>query len=144
MKPLIRPSDRRARSGLTLLEVIVSTAIFLASFTAIVQIMSIGHDSRLSARLNAEAALRSEALMGELVSGIRPLIAESAQQFEGEENWIYDIEIGDGGGESLLQVVVRVRHMVGEQNPNGQFQLVRLMRDPQLFLDAALEAEASE
>ena len=69
------------RSGISLLEVLISTAIFLGALTAILQIMRVGHESRLSARLDAEAALRCESLMGEYVSGILPLKAEAAVPF---------------------------------------------------------------
>ncbi|MEQ9411380.1 MAG: hypothetical protein RIK87_26940 [Fuerstiella sp.] len=141
------PGAHGRRSGLTLLEVLVSTAIFLGALTAILQIMRIGHDSRLSAKLDAEAALRCETVMSEVVSGIRQPTAVSNQVFEGEENWVYSIEVGDGGGTSLLLITVSVSHVIGEQLPNSGFQLTRLMRDPQLFLDAAMsaaEAEAAE
>lgn len=139
-----RQSGLRSRAGLTLLEVLLSTAIFMGALTAIMQLMRIGHDSRLSARLDAEAALRCESLMAELVSGIRPLTPESNAPFEGEENWTYSVNVEAGDGESLLLVSARVDHAVSERLPNSSFQLVRLMRDPQMFLDAAMSASTSE
>ncbi len=132
------------RSGLTLLEVLVSTAIFLGALTAIMQVMRVGHDSRLSARMDAEAALRCETVMGEIVAGIQQPVSVSNQQFEGEENWMYSVEVGDGGCTSLLQVTVHVQYDVGQEYPISQYQLSRLMRDPQLFLDAAMAAEEAE
>lgn len=132
------------RSGLTLLEVLVSTAIFLGALTAIVQIMRLGHDSRLSVKLDSESALRCESLMGECVSGIRPLNDESNQPFEGEVNWRYSVQIDNSDDSGLLTVTVRVEHVIGEQPANSYFQLTRLMRDPQLFLDAAMEAQDAE
>ena len=70
----------------------------------------------------------------------------SNQQFDGDmdENWLYSVEVGDGGGTSLLLVTVRVQYQPGEDIPTSQFQLSRLMRDPQLFLDAAMSAEEAE
>ena len=132
-----------ARRGLTLLEVILATAIFLGALTAILQLMSLGHDSRISAKLDAEAALRCESKMGRLVSGMDELVADS-QPFEDNENWVWTTEINDGGATDLLLISVRVEHAATEQLPNSSFTLVRLMRDPQLFLDAALAASASE
>ncbi|APZ91698.1 hypothetical protein [Fuerstiella marisgermanici] len=145
-----QPPDHRqqhvTRSGLTLLEVLVSTAIFLGALTAIMQVMRVGHDSRLSARMDAECALRCESVMAEIVSGIQQPVAVSNQQFDGDadENWVYSVEVGDGGGTSLLLVTVRVQYSTGEDTPISQFQLSRLMRDPQLFLDAAMSAEDTE
>ena len=135
-----------ARSGITLLEVLLATAIFLAALTAILQIMNVGHDSRLSARLDAEAALRCESLMGEYVSGMSPLVAESKTPFADDTNeeWVYSTVIEDGGGESLLLITVIVEHLVNGEQVNSYFELSRLMRDPQLFLDAALSAAETE
>ena len=140
----------RLRSGITLLEVLVSTAIFLGALTAILQIMRVGHDSRLSARLDAEAVLRCESLMGEYVAGVKPLNAETAVPFpdtegsSGNGQWVYTTEIEDGGGDSLLKITVLVEHVVTERESNAYFQLSRLMRDPQLFLDAAMAAADAE
>lgn len=131
------------RAGITLLEVLISTAIFLGAWTAILQIMSIGHDSRLSARLDAEAALRCESLMGEYVSGIAPLTAEAAQPLSGSTEWRYTTTIEEGGGDSLLKLTVQVEHVVNDR-VSSYFQLSRLMRDPQLFLDAAMAADEAE
>lgn len=133
---------RSPRSGLTLLEVLVSTAIFLGALTAIMDIMHIGHDSRLSARMDAEAAVYCESIMGEIVSGIRPMADESGS-IEDQEYWRYSVTTEDAGGESLVRVNVLVEHAVDDQIPNAYFQLTRLMRDPQLFLDAALTASES-
>jgi len=38
-----------------------------------------------------------------------------------------------------LQVTVMVEHKPGGEEPNAAFTLVRYMRDPQMFLDAALQ-----
>jgi hypothetical protein len=146
-----KSSERRTRglssadrSGITLLEVLLATAIFMGSLTAILQVMRVGHDSRISAKLDSEAALRCESLMGELVSGISPLTSESNQPFTDSENWRYSVTVEEGPGESLLLISVRVEHVIAEQLPNSAFLLVRLMRDPQLFLDAAMAAEEAE
>ena len=124
------------------MEVLVSTAIFLGALTAILQVMRIGHDSRLSARMDAEAALYCESIVGEIVAGIRPM-ADDSGQIEGESYWFYTISTEDGGGESLIRLTVDVEHRVNDQLPAASFQLTRLMRDPQMFLDAALSASES-
>ena len=135
--------QQQNRCGLSLLEVLISTAIFVAALTAIMQIIRVGHDSRLSAKLDAEAILRCESLMAELICGLRPLEAATDQPFEDNEEWVYTVGIEDGGGTSLLMLSARVSHVAGTPTPNSSFQLVRLMRDPQLFLDAAQAAAES-
>lgn len=143
MKTRLRPSQKQHRSGLTLMEVLLSTAIFMGSLTAILGIIQMGHESRLSARLDAEAALRCESLMGEYVSGVAPLTSEAGVPFEDSDEWRYTTTVEDADGESLLKVVVLVQHLAGEQ-VNSYSMLTRMMRDPQLFLDAAMESEAAE
>ena len=136
--------DTTGRSGLTLLEVLLATSIFLGSITAILQIMRVGHDSRISAKLDAEAALRCESLMGEYVSGMSPLADESETPFVDNDQWVYTTTIEDGGGESLLRLTVLVEHKPNGAFPTAYFQLSRLIRDPQLFLDAAMSAADAE
>lgn len=131
------------RSGITLMEVLLATAIFMGSLTAILQIIQMGHESRLSARLDAEAALRCESLMGEYVAGIAPLTGESNQAFEDSTEWQYSTTVEDAGGDGLLKINVLVKHLANGQT-NSYFQLSRFMRDPQLFLDAAMASEAAE
>lgn len=138
-----RQSAHSQRRGITLLEVILATAIFLGALTAILQLMRLGHDSRVSARLDAEAALLCESKMGEYVSGMSDLTSASQANFDDDtlNEWVYSTTIDDGGGESLLLVTVLVEHMMLDESVNSYFQLTRLMRDPQLFLDAALAAD---
>ena len=144
--PSGKTQSQTRRDGITLLEVILATAIFLGSLTAILQLMRLGHDSRISARMEAECALRCESLMGEYVSGIRPLTAESQTPFDDSNGneWTYSTVIDDAEGESLLLITVLVEHMTTDEQVNAYFQLKRMMRDPQLFLDAALAADEAE
>jgi type II secretion system protein I len=133
------------RSGLTLLEVLVSTAIFLGALTAIMQLFALGNQAELMARLDSEAILRCESKMGELICGLEPLNNGTGQQFDdAAPGWTYDVVVDATGTEGLLQVTVTVNHVVGGDLVNSTFTLVRLIRDPQLFLDAAVASESSE
>lgn len=138
-------NSRAARHGLSLLEVLVSVAIFLGALTAIMQILNSGQQSEVSARLRTEAALKCEAKMAEIISGIEEAVSTDQQQFPDDEigNWKWSVEIGSGSVTSLLKITVTVEHMPDGNNPNAAFTLTRYMRDPQLFIDAAL-SEAGE
>lgn len=130
------------RRGITLIEVLVATAIFLGALTAVLGIINLGHESRLSARLEAEAVVRCETVMGEYIAGIREMVA-AKEQFDDDDRWRLTTSVEDADGESLLKIVVTIEHMAGEE-ANAYFQLTRYIRDPQLFLDAALASEESE
>lgn len=131
----------RCRSGLSLLEIIISVAIFMASLAAIMEGLQIGRRSELSARLQSEAVLRCETVMGEIVSGVREASSAEGNPFDDDEtgHWVWAAEVTEAGTTGLLQVTVLVEHRPGGEEPNAAFTLVRFMRDPQLFLDAALQ-----
>ena len=129
------------RRGLSLLEVLISVAIFLGSMTVIMFALNSGQRSEISARLQSEAVLRCEAVMGEIVSGVQDATASEDNPFEDDEtgNWKWNAQVTSAAGNGLLQITVIVEHRPDNGEPNAAFSLVRYMRDPQLFLDAAVE-----
>jgi hypothetical protein len=133
--------QQRSRGGLSLLEIIISVAIFMASLAAIMEGLQIGRRSELSARLQSEAVLRSETVMGEILCGAKEASSAQGNRFDDDEtgNWEWSAEVTEAGTTGLLQVTVLVEHRPGGGEPNAAFTLVRFMRDPQLFLDAALQ-----
>lgn len=80
--------------------------------------------------------------MGELVAGVVELDSSSENPFADDEtgNWTWSSEVNSEPGNGLLEVRVVVEHRPGGGEPNAAFSLVRYVRDPQLFLDAMLEA----
>lgn len=141
----LRATHAETRQAISLLEVLLATAIFSMSLVAILNLMNLGHDSRLSARLDAEATLRCEQIMGELISGYRDMSSETEQAFDDSDEWVYTTTIEDGPGESLLMVTVLVEHQIQNGQNNAYFQITRFIRDPQMFIDAQTSsAESSE
>ena len=142
---LERTIPRNMRRGLSLLEVLLSVAIFLGALTAIMQLLNSGQQSEVSARLKTEAALRCDAKMAEIISGIEEAVSSEDQKFPDDEigNWRWSAEVGSGDVTSLLRITVTVEHLPDGKTPNAAFTLTRYMRDPQLFIDAAL-SEAGE
>jgi general secretion pathway protein I len=128
------------RTGLTLLEVIISVAIFLGGLTAIMQALALGQRSELSARLQSAAVVRAEAVMAEMISGVAELATSAGNRFDDDEtgNWQWSAEVVDAGVTGLLQITVLIEHKPGGEEPNGAFSVMRYVRDPQLFLDANL------
>lgn len=132
---------RRKRAGLSLLEVLISVAIFLGAMTAIIFALNSGQRSEIAARLQSEAVLRCETVMGEIVSGVSEATSSDGNRFADDEEglWQWSAQVTDGGVTGLLQVTVVVEHKPNGDQPNAAFSLVRYMRDPQIFLDAAME-----
>lgn len=132
-----RPPAALHRKGLTLLEILVSTAIMVASLTAIMQLLNVGHNARLSTILDSEAILRCQTIMGELAGGVRPLTSTGESAFEDNDSWIWSATVSDQGSTSLLEVQVTVKHVIAGDQTNSSWSLKRYIRDPQIFLDAA-------
>ncbi len=147
MRRLARIGSRqRARQGLTILEVIISIGIFLASMTIVSQLLGTGSRAAVEARLRSEMALLAESKMGEIVAGIQEMNATSGQDFEDEDTdsaYTWGLEVEEGIQGDLLQVTVTVEHENGQGDVDANFQLSRMMRDPQIWIDAALEAAES-
>jgi general secretion pathway protein I len=138
----LRSGDLKSeRAGLSLLEVLISVAIFLGAMTAIIFALNSGQRSEIAARLQSEAVLRCETVMGEIVSGVSEATSSDGNRFTDDEEglWEWSAQVTDGGVTGLLQVTVVVEHKPNGDQPNAAFSLVRYMRDPQIFLDAAME-----
>lgn len=129
------------RQGLSLLEILLSTAILVASLTAVMQVLNVGYSSRLSAVLDSEAILRCQSIMGEMVSGVRPLMSAGETAFDDNSRWMWSATVSDQGNTSLLEVEVTVKHTIGGDRSNSSWSLKRYVRDPQIFLDAAGDTE---
>lgn len=128
------------RAGLTLLEVLISVAIFLSSLAAIMQLLAIGKRAEMMTRLQTEAVMRCEAKMAEVIAGVQPMDDVTDETLESEESsgtWQFSLMSMDSGTAGLLQVTVTVKYVVGSDTVASS-ELNRYMRDPQIFIDAAL------
>lgn len=134
-------SRQQTRHGFSLLEIVLSVAVFMLGFAGVVTALELGKRSEVGARLQSEAVLRCEAVMGEILSGVSEAASSAGNRFDDDEtgNWQWSANVTDAGTTNLLQVTVIVEHVPGGGEPNASFSLVRYMRDPQIFLDAALE-----
>ncbi|MCH7686058.1 MAG: hypothetical protein IH899_05150 [Planctomycetes bacterium] len=134
-----------SRTGLTLYEVVLSLTLFLGAMVAISQIISIGSRAAVQSRLQTQAILRCESKLSEILAGVEPMESVSNIQFEEETaSWVWSLEIGPGPHEVLLDLTVSVTHISQDGNPDSTFSLHRLVRDPQLFVDAAEAAAEAE
>jgi Tfp pilus assembly protein PilV len=126
---------------LSLLEVLLSLLVFVVTLAAIGQLYFTGVNGALRARLQTEAILRAETVLGELLGGVLEFESVGEARFEDDPNWTYTIDISTGPAVDLFQVDVRVDR-AGANSALGQvaFELTTFVRDPQLFLDAAADA----
>lgn len=142
---LTKRSD--SRSGLTILEVIISIGIFLASATIVTQLLGTGTSAALAGRRRSQMCLLAETKMSEITAGIREMASAGNQNFEPDEapdGYSWSVTVEDGGQTDLMLVTVTVEYSNGDGESSDQFRLARMMRDPQAWIDAAEAAAEAE
>jgi general secretion pathway protein I len=131
-----RPSSHR-RAGLTLLEIVLATALFLGAVSVLAQLIWNGQRAAVQARLRTEAAFRCETKLAELLAGAERFQPVQRMTFPDDPQWSWSAEIGSGQLPELLHVVVTVRRQGNNPAANAEFSLARWTRDPALFAAAA-------
>lgn len=132
---------RRRPRGVTLYEVLLALAIFLPAMVVLGECLSQGSRAALRSQLQTEAIIRCESVLAELIAGVRPLQAATGLPFEdGAPGWTWSAEILPGPHPDLLLVEVTVEHLNMADEINASWSINRLVRDPQLFLDAAAQS----
>jgi general secretion pathway protein I len=132
------------RRGITLFEVMLALAIFLGAFAAISQVIDLGRQASVAGQLENEAVLRAQTKLAEVIAGVEPMSALQGQAFEDDPNWTWGLEMGDGPHVDLLGLTVTVEHVRPNGSIDASYMLTRMVRDPQLFIDAAASASLSE
>lgn len=130
-----------SRRGITLFEVVLALAIFIGAFAAISQILHNGSHAGVRSRLTSEAVLRCQSRMNEAIAGVLPLQPAQNVPFEDDARWEWSLNIYDGPVPGLLEVETIVAHPGSRTASNVEVRLVRLIRDPDVFLEAAFAAE---
>lgn len=129
-------------AAFTLLEVVLAFAIFFASLAILSQIQWNGTRAAVQSRLSAQAFMRCEAKLQEIVAGAEVLADQSDVAFEDDPTWTWSVSTATTTYPDLLQVQVTVRRQTDSSLGNVSESLVRWLRDPNLFLEAA-EAASS-
>lgn len=127
---------RSRRKGLTLFELLLALAIFLMSLAALAQLLDSGARAAAQSQLKTEAILRCESKLGELVSGITPIVEVSDQAFDDDPSWSWRLTVTDGPWPNLQLVEVQVLHTGRSSLGDSSYTLRRYVRDPRLFVDA--------
>ena len=135
---LILLKAERNRSGLTLLEVLISLAIFLGALTAISQLISIGSRAALQAQMRTQAIIKCQSKLSEVLAGVQPMESVSLVAFENDDdNWKWSLNVEPGDYENLLKLLVTVQYAGESETVFSSYQLIRQVRDPAMLLDAA-------
>jgi len=124
----LRPAARRP--GISLLEVLGATAIFLMSIVAIGELMSVSTDQALEVQFRSRATRLCQSKLNEFASGVEQLNGATEGDFEEEEGWSWKAEVtNDGSAANLYKVQVTVTH----DSPRGpvEVSMAQFVFDPQ-------------
>lgn len=117
------------RPGLSLLEVIISLAVFLMSLAGLGYLMTNSGEMAYDGSNRSRMVYLAESKLAELQAGAIPLQNESDAEFEEAPEYTYSIEVQPGPATNLSSVNLRVSH----KRPNNttlEVVFTRLILDP--------------
>jgi len=134
------------RAGLTLLEVILSLTIFLASMVVLSQLISTGVRAAVQARWQTQAILRCESKFDELIAGAEPLQDTTEGSFIDDELdvWRWSLQIAPGPEDYLNELTLTVWRIGEGDNAltTTSYTLIRYYFDRQAVAEElALQSE---
>lgn len=122
-------SPRTGRAGLSLIEVIVSLAIFLMSLVALGQLISLGGDAARNVQWISRSMMIAESKMAELASGSLPLTSLSETPCEEDTDFSWSVTSEAESAPGLFRVTV----IVSRPRPDGsrfETTLNQMILDP--------------
>jgi general secretion pathway protein I len=134
-----RRDDRR---GLSLLEVMLSLAIFLVAMTGVSQLIANGVRASLRAKLETEAILRCESKLAEIVTGAETFQSVSEAPFPEDPAWVWTSTIVPRDNDVLYEIEVLVERK-GAGDGRVRYALKRLAREPQILSTETSSATAT-
>ena len=132
---VLPPRSIASRPGLSLLEVLVALFIFLLTFAALGQMIT------LSGKMATDVSERSQAMrlcqskMNEFVVGIEPLQSQDGTPFDDDDSdWQWSVDCEEQGNiTGLYTVTVTVSRTNQEtSDSSGSYKLAQMVLDPSL------------
>jgi type II secretory pathway pseudopilin PulG len=134
-----RPAHRRtARPGVSLIEVLLATAIFLMSIAAIGVLLRAGSDAALEASRTNLCSRLARSKMAELEAGVGDVTLSpgtTGGTFADQPNYQWEVICGQTSVPNAYDVTVRVWNEVGTRPV--EVSLSQVVLDPSLMNNAA-------
>lgn len=130
---------RRARTGITLLEIVLALAIAAIAMTLLSQLVGIGNRSAAVARDSARAQMIAESLMAEVMAGIAAPQSGQAN-YEQDPAWSYNLMVSPGPSANINVIQITVTQAAEEITNPISFTLTQWQAIP----PEPLEEETTE
>jgi type II secretory pathway pseudopilin PulG len=127
---LRRTRTPRNRPGLTLLEVIISLAIFLFSLVAIGHLMTMGTQRASDAKALSRATQLCQGKLSEVIAGVLPLSSQGETAFDEEPDYVWSVECQQDSIANLWDVQVKVTRANKDAGNNIEVVLQQMVLDP--------------
>jgi Tfp pilus assembly protein PilV len=126
----MRLSSASRRPGISLLEVLGATAIFLMSIVAIGELMSVSTDQAMDVQFRSRATRLCQSKLNEFSAGVEQVNGASSGEFEEEPEWTWQAEVTS---ESTAANLYRVKVTVSRQTTRGlvEVSMTQMVFDPQ-------------
>jgi type II secretion system protein I len=119
------------RDGITLLEVLASTAIFLISLIALMDLMKTASNQADEIRQRSRATRLCQSKMNEFVAGVETLGSSSSGTFDEDPNWQWTADSSTDANTSLLyKVTVTVTRDIPSTG-KVEISMSQMVLDPQ-------------
>lgn len=118
------------RSGLSLLEVILSIAILGGAMVMIGNLYFVGYRAAVQAKFRSDANILADAKMAELAAGVLPIESSAGSEIEGSPGWTYSVDIQPSLQNGLFMATVIVMHGTSASETQSSVTIVRFIPDP--------------
>ena len=135
-------ANKSNRSGLTLLEIVLSLAIFFGSLTALSQLAWNGSRAAVQARLQTQATIRCEAKLNEVLAGAEAMQNHSNTPFPDDGTWTWTLVVTPSSHPELVQLDLTVNRRGNSRLATTAVTLRRWTRTQALFVKAATQEKA--
>jgi len=118
------------RSGISLLEVIVATAIFLMALVGLRQLVSVAGEQALEVEMRSQATRMCQSKMAELQSGILPL-SSASDTFDEDPDYTWSLDVQPGTVSNLWVATMKVTRQRSDSPDNPlEVSLTQMLLDP--------------
>lgn len=125
------------------MEVMLALAILGGAIAVLGELVRVGTRSAVAARDLSEAQVIAEALMSEVVAGLRPATAVQMAPVETVDGtpseFIFSLEVQSGQSPELLAIRVVVQKDLPPSQRPASVSLIRWMIDPQVLQDLEMQ-----
>ena len=132
------------RSGLTLLEIVLSLAIFVGAIAALSQLASNGTRATVIARLKTQATIRCEAKLNEVLAGIEQMATRSSTSFPDDSHWTWSQVVTPSSHKELVQIDLTVSHRGNSKMASVDVTLRRWAREQVVFVQGATQEKEEQ